>query len=136
MYPRHGRCAHVMTVCQVGRPPLTDLCPPQGRFTIAAKHHITIAEIYEAELVDIEKVRVWALRLLLCGALRSHSNSVTFMKHALEFGVVNEYACKKGQRCVWSLLGAPLDPQPCSVPSSHSFHPQSIKAFLNVVSVH
>ncbi|XP_005042754.1 PREDICTED: beta-soluble NSF attachment protein [Ficedula albicollis] len=26
-----------------------------GRFTIAAKHHITIAEIYEAELVDIEK---------------------------------------------------------------------------------
>lgn len=30
---------------------------PQGRFTIAAKHHISIAEIYETELVDIEKVR-------------------------------------------------------------------------------
>ncbi|XP_015274515.1 PREDICTED: alpha-soluble NSF attachment protein, partial [Gekko japonicus] len=29
--------------------------PAQGRFTIAAKHHITIAEIYEMELVDIEK---------------------------------------------------------------------------------
>ncbi|NWR54180.1 SNAA protein, partial [Bucorvus abyssinicus] len=29
--------------------------PSQGRFTIAAKHHISIAEIYEAELVDIEK---------------------------------------------------------------------------------
>uniref|UniRef100_A0A8C9JVW1 NSF attachment protein alpha n=1 Tax=Panthera tigris altaica TaxID=74533 RepID=A0A8C9JVW1_PANTA len=28
-----------------------------GRFTIAAKHHISIAEIYETELVDIEKVR-------------------------------------------------------------------------------
>lgn len=28
----------------------------KGRFTIAAKHHITIAEIYETELVDIEKV--------------------------------------------------------------------------------
>lgn len=26
-----------------------------GRFTIAAKHHMTIAEIYEAEIVDIEK---------------------------------------------------------------------------------
>ncbi|XP_046351331.1 alpha-soluble NSF attachment protein-like [Haliotis cracherodii] len=26
-----------------------------GRFTIAAKHHITIAEIYETELVDIEQ---------------------------------------------------------------------------------
>uniref|UniRef100_A0A672MF45 Beta-soluble NSF attachment protein-like n=1 Tax=Sinocyclocheilus grahami TaxID=75366 RepID=A0A672MF45_SINGR len=26
-----------------------------GRFTIAAKHHMTIAEIYESELVDIEK---------------------------------------------------------------------------------
>lgn len=26
-----------------------------GRFTIAAKHHITVAEIYETELVDIEK---------------------------------------------------------------------------------
>lgn len=30
----------------------------QGRFTIAAKHHISIAEIYESELVDIEKVRI------------------------------------------------------------------------------
>uniref|UniRef100_A0A8P4KEL8 N-ethylmaleimide-sensitive factor attachment protein, alpha b n=1 Tax=Dicentrarchus labrax TaxID=13489 RepID=A0A8P4KEL8_DICLA len=28
-----------------------------GRFTIAAKHHISIAEIYETELVDIDKVR-------------------------------------------------------------------------------
>ena len=36
---------------------VTALFPPQGRFTIAAKHHITIAEIYETELVDIEKVR-------------------------------------------------------------------------------
>ncbi|KAL7991280.1 hypothetical protein Chor_015536 [Crotalus horridus] len=27
----------------------------KGRFTIAAKHYITIAEIYESELVDIEK---------------------------------------------------------------------------------
>ncbi|XP_062323166.1 N-ethylmaleimide-sensitive factor attachment protein, beta b isoform X2 [Osmerus eperlanus] len=26
-----------------------------GRFTIAAKHHITIAEIYESEMVDVEK---------------------------------------------------------------------------------
>ena len=34
---------------------VTALFPPQGRFTIAAKHHITIAEIYETELVDIEK---------------------------------------------------------------------------------
>uniref|UniRef100_A0A7N8YJQ4 Beta-soluble NSF attachment protein-like n=1 Tax=Mastacembelus armatus TaxID=205130 RepID=A0A7N8YJQ4_9TELE len=31
------------------------VCWLQGRFTIAAKHHITIAEIYESELVDIEK---------------------------------------------------------------------------------
>ncbi|KAM9682980.1 beta-soluble NSF attachment protein isoform 4-T4 [Dama dama] len=34
---------------------VTPVFPPQGRFTIAAKHHITIAEIYETELVDIEK---------------------------------------------------------------------------------
>uniref|UniRef100_A0A3Q2E8V9 Beta-soluble NSF attachment protein n=1 Tax=Cyprinodon variegatus TaxID=28743 RepID=A0A3Q2E8V9_CYPVA len=27
----------------------------EGRFTIAAKHHITIAEVYESELVDIDK---------------------------------------------------------------------------------
>ncbi|RWS18983.1 protein required for fusion of vesicles in vesicular transport: alpha-SNAP-like protein, partial [Leptotrombidium deliense] len=26
-----------------------------GRFSIAAKHHITVAEIYESEVVDIEK---------------------------------------------------------------------------------
>lgn len=38
---------------------VTAVFPPQGRFTIAAKHHITIAEIYETELVDIEKVRRW-----------------------------------------------------------------------------
>lgn len=35
---------------------MTLVFSPQGRFTIAAKHHITIAEIYETELVDIEKV--------------------------------------------------------------------------------
>lgn len=29
----------------------------QGRFTIAAKHHMSIAEIYETELVDIDKVK-------------------------------------------------------------------------------
>ena len=38
---------------------VTAVFPPQGRFTIAAKHHITIAEIYETELVDIEKVHRW-----------------------------------------------------------------------------
>lgn len=30
--------------------------PPQGRFTIAAKHHISVAEIYESDLLDIDKV--------------------------------------------------------------------------------
>uniref|UniRef100_A0A673J322 Beta-soluble NSF attachment protein-like n=1 Tax=Sinocyclocheilus rhinocerous TaxID=307959 RepID=A0A673J322_9TELE len=33
-----------------------DIYTDMGRFTIAAKHHITIAEVYESELVDIEKV--------------------------------------------------------------------------------
>lgn len=37
----------------------------QGRFTIAAKHHITIAEIYETELVDIDKVRLNQSEFLL-----------------------------------------------------------------------
>ncbi|XP_039454703.1 N-ethylmaleimide-sensitive factor attachment protein, beta b isoform X2 [Oreochromis aureus] len=32
-----------------------DIYTDMGRFTIAAKHHISIAEIYESELVDIEK---------------------------------------------------------------------------------
>uniref|UniRef100_A0A8C0DCT3 NSF attachment protein beta n=1 Tax=Balaenoptera musculus TaxID=9771 RepID=A0A8C0DCT3_BALMU len=32
-----------------------DIYTDMGRFTIAAKHHISIAEIYETELVDIEK---------------------------------------------------------------------------------
>ena len=27
----------------------------QGRFSIAAKHHVSIAEIYETEISDIEK---------------------------------------------------------------------------------
>lgn len=38
-----------------------------GRFTIAAKHHISIAEIYETELVDIEKVRGGQLPCLASG---------------------------------------------------------------------
>uniref|UniRef100_H3CZF6 N-ethylmaleimide-sensitive factor attachment protein, beta b n=1 Tax=Tetraodon nigroviridis TaxID=99883 RepID=H3CZF6_TETNG len=33
-----------------------DIYTDMGRFTIAAKHHISIAEIYESEMVDIEKV--------------------------------------------------------------------------------
>uniref|UniRef100_A0AAR2J682 N-ethylmaleimide-sensitive factor attachment protein, beta a n=1 Tax=Pygocentrus nattereri TaxID=42514 RepID=A0AAR2J682_PYGNA len=32
-----------------------DIYTDMGRFTIAAKHHMTIAEVYESELVDIEK---------------------------------------------------------------------------------
>jgi len=28
----------------------------QGRFTIAAKHHVSIAEIYETETLDVQKV--------------------------------------------------------------------------------
>ncbi|KAM9250052.1 beta-soluble NSF attachment protein [Dugong dugon] len=32
-----------------------DIYTDMGRFSIAAKHHITIAEIFETELVDIEK---------------------------------------------------------------------------------
>uniref|UniRef100_A0A3B5PWI4 N-ethylmaleimide-sensitive factor attachment protein, beta b n=1 Tax=Xiphophorus maculatus TaxID=8083 RepID=A0A3B5PWI4_XIPMA len=32
-----------------------DIYTDMGRFTIAAKHHISIAEIFESELVDIEK---------------------------------------------------------------------------------
>lgn len=46
-----------------------DFFPPffvlQGRFTIAAKHHISIAEIYESELVDIEKVMVSCNQIIL-----------------------------------------------------------------------
>ena len=38
----------------------------QGRFTIAAKHHITVAEIYESELVDIEKVNNASSFVTLC----------------------------------------------------------------------
>uniref|UniRef100_A0A671P342 N-ethylmaleimide-sensitive factor attachment protein, beta b n=1 Tax=Sinocyclocheilus anshuiensis TaxID=1608454 RepID=A0A671P342_9TELE len=38
----------------------------QGRFTIAAKHHITIAEVYESELVDIEKVQKCYLNVECC----------------------------------------------------------------------
>lgn len=29
----------------------------KGRFTMAAKHHITVAEIYEGNTADLEKVR-------------------------------------------------------------------------------
>uniref|UniRef100_A0AAY5ET08 N-ethylmaleimide-sensitive factor attachment protein, alpha b n=1 Tax=Electrophorus electricus TaxID=8005 RepID=A0AAY5ET08_ELEEL len=32
-----------------------DIYTDMGRFTIAAKHHISVAEIYESELVDIDK---------------------------------------------------------------------------------
>ena len=28
----------------------------KGRFTMAAKHHITVAEMYESNAVDLEKV--------------------------------------------------------------------------------
>ncbi|XP_026777303.2 N-ethylmaleimide-sensitive factor attachment protein, alpha a [Pangasianodon hypophthalmus] len=35
-----------------------DIYTDMGRFTIAAKHHITVAEIYEADLLDIDKAVV------------------------------------------------------------------------------
>ncbi|KAF4073177.1 hypothetical protein AMELA_G00255960 [Ameiurus melas] len=35
-----------------------DIYTDMGRFTIAAKHHITVAEIYESDLLDIDKAVV------------------------------------------------------------------------------
>uniref|UniRef100_A0A671NWA2 N-ethylmaleimide-sensitive factor attachment protein, beta b n=1 Tax=Sinocyclocheilus anshuiensis TaxID=1608454 RepID=A0A671NWA2_9TELE len=43
-----------------------DIYTDMGRFTIAAKHHITIAEVYESELVDIEKVQKCYLNVECC----------------------------------------------------------------------
>ncbi|KAG9344681.1 hypothetical protein JZ751_010367 [Albula glossodonta] len=48
------RC-HVNQKSRCGRLCLSLWGRTVGRFTIAAKHHITIAEVYESELVDIEK---------------------------------------------------------------------------------
>uniref|UniRef100_A0A8C2DTS6 Beta-soluble NSF attachment protein n=1 Tax=Cyprinus carpio TaxID=7962 RepID=A0A8C2DTS6_CYPCA len=48
-----------------------DIYTDMGRFTIAAKHHITIAEVYESELVDIEKVQkslIWTVCLIYSSA--------------------------------------------------------------------
>uniref|UniRef100_A0A8C2WSP5 Beta-soluble NSF attachment protein n=1 Tax=Cyclopterus lumpus TaxID=8103 RepID=A0A8C2WSP5_CYCLU len=52
--PHTSTCTPVMHTSTCTPVMHTSTCTP-GRFTIAAKHHITIAEVYEAELVDIEK---------------------------------------------------------------------------------
>lgn len=46
----------------------------QGRFTIAAKHHISIAEIYESEMVDIEKVILHNQRLHSLNTTNNYEN--------------------------------------------------------------
>ena len=43
-------CVNVMISCT------RSLFLFQGRFTIAAKHHINIAEVYETEMADLDKV--------------------------------------------------------------------------------
>jgi len=37
----------------------------QGRFTIAAKHHINIAEIYETEMADLDKVSIKSTSMII-----------------------------------------------------------------------
>ena len=44
--------------CKLNNNFLSCLFTGQGRFTIAAKHHITVAEIYESNAVDLEKVSI------------------------------------------------------------------------------
>ena len=40
-----------------------DIYTDMGRFTVAAKHHQTIAEIYESDVADLEKAIVSVERI-------------------------------------------------------------------------
>ena len=61
------------------------VCWLQGRFTIAAKHHITIAEIYESELVDIEKVRTWGRTVLIVNEIK--------LFVCVNFNIIHDFLC-------------------------------------------
>ncbi|KFW08775.1 Beta-soluble NSF attachment protein, partial [Eurypyga helias] len=77
-----------------------DIYTDMGRFTIAAKHHITIAEIYEAELVDIEKgapggTRAWVGfsrdTIPYCNALACSSANKCLLKVAAYAAQLEQY---------------------------------------------
>uniref|UniRef100_A0A673J099 Beta-soluble NSF attachment protein-like n=1 Tax=Sinocyclocheilus rhinocerous TaxID=307959 RepID=A0A673J099_9TELE len=53
-----------------------DIYTDMGRFTIAAKHHITIAEVYESELVDIEKAIAHYEQAQIIATLLAHQQSL------------------------------------------------------------
>ena len=72
-------------------------CVFQGRFTIAAKHHITIAEVYESELVDIEKVRRHTHEQ---GQTHTHKHTHTHSyTHRLDTHSVYTHTNTHDQRC-------------------------------------
>ncbi|KAK1337216.1 hypothetical protein QTO34_001839 [Cnephaeus nilssonii] len=66
-----------------------DIYTDMGRFTIAAKHHITIAEIYETELVDIEKLVASIVTLDLAIAMLAHEKGKGLEKDAELLHIMN-----------------------------------------------
>ncbi|XP_073860733.1 beta-soluble NSF attachment protein isoform X6 [Macaca fascicularis] len=84
---------------------------PKGRFTIAAKHHITIAEIYETELVDIEKVGANTMD----NPLLKYSAKDYFFKAALCHFIVDELNAKLALEKYEEMFPAFTDSRECKL---------------------
>ncbi|XP_049725532.1 beta-soluble NSF attachment protein isoform X3 [Elephas maximus indicus] len=83
----------------------------KGRFSIAAKHHITIAEIYETELVDIEKVGTNTMD----NPLLKYSAKDYFFKAALCHFIVDELNAKLALEKYEEMFPAFTDSRECKL---------------------
>ncbi|XP_011748122.1 beta-soluble NSF attachment protein isoform X2 [Macaca nemestrina] len=88
-----------------------DIYTDMGRFTIAAKHHITIAEIYETELVDIEKVGANTMD----NPLLKYSAKDYFFKAALCHFIVDELNAKLALEKYEEMFPAFTDSRECKL---------------------
>ncbi|OWK03433.1 hypothetical protein Celaphus_00007600 [Cervus elaphus hippelaphus] len=88
-----------------------DIYTDMGRFTIAAKHHITIAEIYETELVDIEKIGANTMD----NPLLKYSAKDYFFKAALCHFIVDELNAKLALEKYEEMFPAFTDSRECKL---------------------
>ncbi|XP_072799739.1 beta-soluble NSF attachment protein isoform X2 [Vicugna pacos] len=109
-----------------------DIYTDMGRFTIAAKHHITIAEIYETELVDIEKVGASTMD----NPLLKYSAKDYFFKAALCHFIVDELNAKLALEKYEEMFPAFTDSRECKLLKKllEAHEEQNSEAYTEAVS--
>jgi hypothetical protein len=76
----------------------------QGRFTIAAKHHMTIAEIYETDIMDLDQVQYCTTgNIVFCELIR-HDSVCVYNSYVEPFSFLKKFVAHCYSMCLCNLM--------------------------------